>query len=44
MKKIAPEYYDTLPYYTSWTKVMLGFIFGGDMSMLCRVKRENKDK
>jgi tRNA (Thr-GGU) A37 N-methylase len=27
VRKIAPEYYDTLPHYHSWTKVIWDFVF-----------------
>ena len=26
VRKIAPEYYDTLPHHDSWTKVLYDFI------------------
>jgi sphingolipid delta-4 desaturase len=40
IREIAPEYYDNLPYYDSWTKVLLGFVFNHNMNQFCRVKRK----
>lgn len=37
--EIAPEFYLDMPYYDSWTKVLIGFIFYPDMNCFCRVKR-----
>ena len=31
VKRLAPEYYDTLPYHTSWVKVIWDFIFDKNM-------------
>ncbi|KAL0488443.1 sphingolipid delta-4 desaturase [Acrasis kona] len=39
VKKIAPEYYDNLKYYTSWTKVIIDYIFTDGMTMYNRTKR-----
>ncbi|TAK45149.1 MAG: fatty acid desaturase [Saprospiraceae bacterium] len=39
LKKIAPEYYDTLKSYSSWAKLMLNFIFNPEYSLYSRVKR-----
>ena len=39
MKKIAPDFYDTLPYHTSWMKVIWDFIFLADIGPYARVKR-----
>jgi sphingolipid 4-desaturase/C4-monooxygenase len=39
LKKIAPEYYDTLKSHSSWTKLMLNFIFNPEYSLYSRVKR-----
>ncbi|CAD7973915.1 unnamed protein product [Amoebophrya sp. A25] len=39
VRAMAPEFYDNLPYYDSWTKVLLGFIFGKNINCFCRVKR-----
>lgn len=43
LKEIAPEYYDNLPCYTSWTKVLWNFIFDPTVTLYSRTKRlENK--
>ena len=31
VKRIAAEYYDNLPYHTSWVKVLWDFIFDNDL-------------
>ena len=41
MRKIAPEYYDTLPHHTSWTKVLYDFIMDPAIGPYARVKRES---
>jgi len=41
VRKIAPEYYDTLPHHTSWTKVLYDFIFDPAIGPYARVKRES---
>lgn len=38
--EMAPEFYLNMPYYDSWVKVLLGFIFYPDMNCFCRVKRK----
>jgi len=38
----APEYYLTLPSYSSWRRVIWDFVFHQDMSCFCRVKRQTK--
>jgi sphingolipid delta-4 desaturase len=38
--EIAPEYYTDMPYYDSWTKVLIGFIFYPNMNCFCRVTRK----
>ncbi|KAL8219992.1 UNVERIFIED_CONTAM: hypothetical protein K2H54_037475 [Gekko kuhli] len=42
VKKIAPEYYDSLPYHYSWGVVMWKFIFKADQGPSARVKRKYK--
>ena len=37
LKKIAPEYYDSLKSYKSWTKVLLNFIFNPKMHSYKRI-------
>mmetsp|Transcript_17609 Transcript_17609/g.43977 ORF Transcript_17609/g.43977 Transcript_17609/m.43977 type:complete len:355 (+) Transcript_17609:316-1380(+) len=40
VREMAPEFYDNLPYYDSWTAVLLGFIFGRNINCFCRVTRK----
>lgn len=40
IKKIAPEFYDGLPYHTSQCKVLFNFIMNPQISLFNRVKRE----
>lgn len=42
VKKIASEYYDDLPQYTSWVKVLYDFIMDDNLSPYSRVKRKLK--
>lgn len=42
VKKIASEYYDDLPHYTSWVKVLYDFIMDDQLSPYSRVKRRLK--
>ena len=45
VRKIAPEYYNSLPYHTSWSKVIYDFITDPSIGPYARVKRETiKDK
>ncbi|MCP4912001.1 MAG: fatty acid desaturase [Oligoflexia bacterium] len=37
LKKLAPEYYDSLVSYQSWTKVLLNFIFNPKMDSFSRI-------
>ena len=39
LKKLAPEFYDTLFYHTSWTKVIFQFLIRSDIKLTSRVKR-----
>ena len=39
VKKMAPDFYDNLPYHTSWMKVIWDFIFCADIGPYARVKR-----
>ena len=39
LRQIAPEYYDSLPQYGSWSKVLFDYIFRSDVSAWSRVKR-----
>ncbi|XP_063287786.1 sphingolipid delta(4)-desaturase/C4-monooxygenase DES2-like [Pelobates fuscus] len=40
VRKIAAEYYDNLPYHTSWGRVLWDFIFCKELGPFSRVKRE----
>ena len=40
LKKMAPEFYDHLHSYDSWTKVILGFLFRKDVTLYSRTKRK----
>ena len=40
VKKIAPEFYDTLPYHTSWSKVIYDFITDPAIGPYARIKRQ----
>jgi len=40
VRKIAPEFYDNLPHYTSWTGVMWDFLTRDNATMYDRVKRK----
>ena len=40
LKKLAPEYYDNLKSYTSWTALLCKFIFDPSMSVYSRIVRQ----
>lgn len=40
LKKMAPEFYDSLHSYNSWTKVILDFLFRKDVTLYSRTKRK----
>jgi len=40
LKAAAPEYYDTLVYHKSWTKLLLSFLFNKEYSLYSRIIRE----
>ena len=40
LKKMAPEFYDNLHSYDSWTKVIFGFLFRKDVTLYSRTKRK----
>uniref|UniRef100_A0A5F8GGF3 sphingolipid 4-desaturase n=1 Tax=Monodelphis domestica TaxID=13616 RepID=A0A5F8GGF3_MONDO len=42
VRKIAPEYYDNLPYHNSWVQVIRDFIFNDSLGLSSRVKRSPK--
>jgi sphingolipid delta-4 desaturase len=37
IKQMAPEYYETLTSYQSWTKVLLNFLTNPEMSSFARI-------
>ncbi len=39
LRRLAPEWYNTLTYHTSWTKLLLQFIFDPKISLRSRVER-----
>ncbi|XP_062896583.1 sphingolipid delta(4)-desaturase DES1-like isoform X2 [Mobula hypostoma] len=43
VKKIAADYYDNLPQYSSWVKVLYDFIMDDTISPYSRIKRTVKD-
>ena len=42
VRAMAPEFYNVLPYHTSWTMVILQFVFSKHSGMNARVKRQAK--
>ena len=42
IRKIAPEFYDTLVYHKSWVKLWLRFLFDPDLSLYSRMVRANR--
>ncbi len=40
LKKMAPEFYDNLHSYNSWTKVIVDFLFRKDVTLYSRTKRK----
>lgn len=42
VKKIAPEYYDNLPCYTSYIKVLYNFLTDNNIGTFSRIKRHRK--
>ncbi len=40
----APAYYNTLTYHTSWTKLLIRFIFDRELSLFSRIVRSNRGK
>jgi hypothetical protein len=39
---MAPEFYDDLPYYNSWIKVLYDFIVTSEVTPFSRIKRPSK--
>jgi len=44
LKKMCPEFYDTLPYHTSWCKVIYKYITDPNVGPYSRIKRNNIDQ
>ncbi|NML64227.1 fatty acid desaturase [Hymenobacter sp. RP-2-7] len=44
LRKLAPEYYDTLEHHTSYTKVLLRFLFDQEISLYSRLVRGDFSK
>ena len=44
IRKGAPEFYDTLSYHTSWTKLFFRFLFDKEISLYSRIVRTNRGK
>jgi len=44
LKKAAPEYYDTLYYHKSWTKLFFRFLFEKEISLFNRILRKERGK
>eukprot|EP00386_Alphamonas_edax_P005865 GDKI01019158.1.p1 GENE.GDKI01019158.1~~GDKI01019158.1.p1 ORF type:complete len:336 (-),score=95.27 GDKI01019158.1:630-1637(-) len=43
VKRMAPEFYDTLPSYTSWVWVIWHFVTASDVTCFSRIKRKTID-
>jgi sphingolipid 4-desaturase/C4-monooxygenase len=44
IRAVAPSYYDTLHYHTSWTRLFLRFLFDRELSLWSRIIRKNRGK
>ncbi|MCW3087322.1 MAG: fatty acid desaturase [Sediminibacterium sp.] len=44
IRKSAPDFYDSLSYHTSWTKLFFRFLFDKEISLFSRVVRSNRGK
>jgi sphingolipid delta-4 desaturase len=44
VRKVASEYYDTMPHYHSWVKVIWDYIMDDDISPYSRIKRVTMEK
>ena len=42
LRKLAPEFYDTMPSHPSWPMVVVNFIRDGEVGIFARVKRKEK--
>ncbi|KAH9630905.1 hypothetical protein HF086_014646, partial [Spodoptera exigua] len=41
VRRIAPEFYDTLPHHDSWSKVLYDFVMDPDIGPYARIKRKH---
>jgi len=44
IRQQAPDFYNTLVYHTSWTKLFLRFLFDREISLYSRLVRKNRGK
>jgi sphingolipid delta-4 desaturase len=44
IRKGVPQYYNTLAYHTSWTKLFFRFLFDKELSLFSRIVRKNRGK
>jgi sphingolipid delta-4 desaturase len=44
IRAMAPEYYNTLFYHNSWTRLLFRFLFDGQLSLFSRVVRTERNK
>jgi len=44
IRKGAPQFYNTLAYHTSWTKLFFRFLFDKEISLFSRIIRNNRGK
>ena len=44
IRAIAPEYYDTLSYHGSWTRLLIKFLFDSDLSLFSRMVRSERNR
>lgn len=44
IRRQAPDFYDTLIYHTSWTKLFFRFLFDRELSLYSRLVRKNRGK
>lgn len=42
VRETAPEFYDSLYYHTSWTKLLFKFLFSKELSLFSRVLRQDR--
>lgn len=42
IKKMAPEYYDTLASHSSWTRLLFRFLFDSNVTLFSRVERNDR--